>query len=207
MLENPSNPSSPTNPAENDPQAQTPPTEVNPPDHYPGDPAGMAMPTTTLPNPSEGTTTTDVRHAAQEALRRFQLNHPEKSPAADAAPIESTPTYVEGEVNLRIEIEGAPTPVIVQVKDEVIIGRRDPTANIAPAVDLTAHGGYQMGISRHHARLNIQDQRLILTDLGSRNGTYLNGTKLESQSSSPINNGDEIRLGKIVMRVYLQTKE
>ncbi len=50
-------------------------------------------------------------------------------------------------------------------------------------------------VSRHHARIMISVDEASLEDLGSKNGTSLNGCKVEG--SSPLRDGDEIRLGSV----------
>lgn len=50
-------------------------------------------------------------------------------------------------------------------------------------------------ISRHHARILLAEGQVLLEDLGSKNGTLLNGAKIER--SVPLQDGDEIRLGSI----------
>jgi Protein of unknown function (DUF3662)/FHA domain len=52
--------------------------------------------------------------------------------------------------------------------------------------------------SRHHARLIARDGLLILTDLGSTNGTRVNGDAIREL---PVGAGDEIRIGDSVIRV------
>jgi DNA-binding winged helix-turn-helix (wHTH) protein len=53
------------------------------------------------------------------------------------------------------------------------------------------------GVSRHHARLRLEGPRATVEDLGSKNGTYLGGTRVDSPS--PLSDGDQIRLGTVVM--------
>lgn len=50
-------------------------------------------------------------------------------------------------------------------------------------------------VSRHHARILVADGKALLEDLGSKNGTMVNGTRIDR--SSPLQDGDEIRLGSI----------
>jgi len=50
----------------------------------------------------------------------------------------------------------------------------------------------QMGISRSHAAVIVQNGDYYLRDLGSKQGTYLNGTKVEQ---GKLANGDRIQLG------------
>lgn len=48
-------------------------------------------------------------------------------------------------------------------------------------------------ISRHHCLIRIRGDEATLSDLGSSNGTYLNGTRVISQAT--LRTGDEIRFG------------
>ena len=48
-----------------------------------------------------------------------------------------------------------------------------------------------------HAALKIHNQRVVITDLGSSNGTRVNGQKIVPHVDYPLNHGDMIALGKI----------
>ncbi len=52
-------------------------------------------------------------------------------------------------------------------------------------------------ISRIHCRLINEDGRICILDLGSTNGTYRNGIKLNPQEKTFIEEGDEIRIGRV----------
>lgn len=54
------------------------------------------------------------------------------------------------------------------------------------------------GVSREHARLFKRGEAVLLADLNSSNGTYLNGKKV---SHAELKSGDEIRLGRAVLTV------
>ena len=55
-------------------------------------------------------------------------------------------------------------------------------------------------VSRRHARILITDGSATIEDLGSKNGTHLNGRRIEGRS--PLSDGDELRVGpeKMVFR-------
>jgi pSer/pThr/pTyr-binding forkhead associated (FHA) protein len=53
-------------------------------------------------------------------------------------------------------------------------------------------------VSGHHAVLNADEQVFRLTDLGSTNGTFLNGLRLTPNEAVAISDGDEITLGGAV---------
>lgn len=53
-------------------------------------------------------------------------------------------------------------------------------------------------ISRIHCRFSQNEEgRIVLTDLNSTNGTFKNGLRLKPQESSFIEEGDEVRIGRI----------
>jgi pSer/pThr/pTyr-binding forkhead associated (FHA) protein len=58
-----------------------------------------------------------------------------------------------------------------------------------------------MGVSRKHARIIARNSRVTITDLGSYNGTYLNGGKLEPDKVYRLNHGDHLRLGKLELQL------
>jgi pSer/pThr/pTyr-binding forkhead associated (FHA) protein len=150
------------------------------------------------PPRSSGGTTHDLRGEAEEALRRYNLDPIPRRSTPEAAP--------SGDgVTLRVEIKGATTALFISLTGDAIVGRRDPLSERVPDVDLTPYGGYQMGISRRHAMICLRDQGVELIDLGSRNGTFLNGDRLQGHQPAQVQNGDEVRLGKIAMVVYLET--
>jgi DNA-binding winged helix-turn-helix (wHTH) protein len=57
------------------------------------------------------------------------------------------------------------------------------------------------GISRHHARLIVDGTRVLIEDLGSKNGTLLRGQLLTHPLE--VVDGDEIRFGSITLTLRL----
>jgi pSer/pThr/pTyr-binding forkhead associated (FHA) protein len=55
-------------------------------------------------------------------------------------------------------------------------------------------------ISRKHCRLIREDDTLKIEDLGSSNGTYINGQRIQGATLSP---GDTIKIGSVVFVVQL----
>lgn len=52
-------------------------------------------------------------------------------------------------------------------------------------------------ISRLHARIEKEGDKILLTDMNSMNGTYKNGLRMEPSETVEIEPGDEIRFGKL----------
>jgi hypothetical protein len=72
---------------------------------------------------------------------------------------------------------------VALVEGENIVGR-DP--DVAVWIDLNS-------VSRHHARVVVADGAAHLEDLGSKNGTLVNGERITS--ARPLSNGDRIKVG------------
>lgn len=109
----------------------------------------------------------------------------------------------ESSYTLILHIPGNNQPISIKPADhnEVVFGRQDPSANIFPQVDLTLYAAFQLGLSRKHATVIYKERQLYLQDLKSANGTYLNGVKLPAYEQHQIRNGDEIRMGQLIMQV------
>ncbi|MFO7663334.1 MAG: FHA domain-containing protein [Chloroflexota bacterium] len=84
-------------------------------------------------------------------------------------------------------------------RDDFLIGRRDPAIGCFPEVDLVPYGGEEGGVSRRHARLIVDDGNYFVEDLNSVNYTFVNRQKLEPGVPKPIRDGDEIRLGRVLL--------
>ncbi len=54
------------------------------------------------------------------------------------------------------------------------------------------------GVSRRHAAIEVGQDALTLVDEGSRNGTFLGGTRVER---ARVSRGDELRFGPVVLRL------
>jgi predicted component of type VI protein secretion system len=52
---------------------------------------------------------------------------------------------------------------------------------------------YDPSISRHHARIHVDNERAVMEDLGSRNGCRVNGNPLKEPTE--LADGDRIRIG------------
>lgn len=88
------------------------------------------------------------------------------------------------------DLSGAPSQEFELVKPEIVIGRDEGVElHIAsPAV------------SRRHARLMREGEGYMLEDLGSSNGTFVNGEKLSGRY--PLKSGDRVRLGQAITLTY-----
>ena len=123
---------------------------------------------------------------------------PQQVPQAPGWP--PTPTITP---RLFVQATGAPLSFPMG-KSEIFIGREDPVSNHFPDVNLGPHGGEDGGVSRNHAKLVIQGNQCFLEDLKAVNYTFVNRQRLSEGARQPLNNGDELRFGKIIVMFYTQ---
>jgi len=83
---------------------------------------------------------------------------------------------------------------------EIVIGRADPTSDSYPDIDLTGYGGEDGGVSRIHAIIRVNNGHFMLEDQQSTNFTFLNKQRLEPYTPTTMKSGDELRLGRIMIR-------
>jgi len=139
--------------------------------------------------------TYDVSDEASEALKRFEAEQ-----RINAA----LPSYAQP-VTIQLRFESIERHAEFILDSEAILGRQDALADDHVDIDLTQYGGYQLGVSRKHASFRRDNRGYIrLVDLSSRNGTFINGKKLDAYVPAPIVDGDLIRLGKLVARVHVE---
>jgi hypothetical protein len=104
---------------------------------------------------------------------------------------------------IRVSILDSGRQIEFPLSKEISMGRLDATTATFPDIDLTTDGALEKGVSRRHAKITRKGTELYLEDLGSVNGTFLNGKRLTPYLPHVLNNKDELRLGKITMRIHL----
>jgi hypothetical protein len=85
----------------------------------------------------------------------------------------------------------------------IVLGRRDQEHNIKPNVDLTPDGAARYGVSRRHARIHQMREGTFVEDLGSTNGTFINGQRLFPAKLYPLEHGDMLHLGRLKLAITL----
>jgi Protein kinase domain/FHA domain len=121
---------------------------------------------------------------------------PPTAPPVVAAPAPvagGSPPSEGGSEKLRLKVTaGNATGTKIEVSDELVIGRHaEGVGRLADDVE----------ISRRHARLTRAGSGFVVEDLGSTNGTFLNGRRIEGPELLSV--GDEIELGGTRMIVQV----
>jgi pSer/pThr/pTyr-binding forkhead associated (FHA) protein len=124
-------------------------------------------------------------------------------PASRADPwATSTPAAAEtAAVTLTITVVASGRQLPLTGSNEFVLGRLDATRGVFPDVDLTPDGGLEGGVSRRHARIQRQRTQFFIEDLGSANGTFLNGQRLTPYLPHPLHDGDELQIGRIRLQI------
>ncbi|SRR5258708_14156755 len=105
---------------------------------------------------------------------------------------------------LYLAIRGAPNPFKITLRDEMIIGRSTSQSALGPDIDLSSFGAEKLGVSRLHAALKRTGDTVSLMDLQSSNRTFVNGQRMYAHEVRVLRDGDEIRLGKLVIKVIFR---
>jgi len=86
----------------------------------------------------------------------------------------------------------APSTEIRVRRFPFLIGR-DSTCHLRPATPL---------VSARHCSIDCRDERVLIRDLNSTNGTSLNGQRIQAETE--LRDGDHVRVGPIKLQVQLE---
>lgn len=111
-------------------------------------------------------------------------NHPEGAPAAERRPERRPARCLMFEFEGRHRMEPLDRPVMR-------VGRDEECEIFVPA----------LSVSRRHADVHLIGPMLILRDVGSRNGTFVNGSKIRQ---ARVDRGDEIVFGEVQAFVVIE---
>src|SRR6516164_5595480 len=92
-------------------------------------------------------------------------------------------------ISIQIVQAGAPARRVRIDGQEARIGRESDNHLMLPDAK----------ISKHHAIVRASDERIVIEDLKSTNGTYVNGSRL--MAAREVNAADEIELGDYSLKV------
>ena len=90
--------------------------------------------------------------------------------------------------------------------DEANVGRSDAAQNWHPELDVIPYGGGapDLGVSRHQARLVRQNGDFAVVDVGSTNGTYVNGHAVPYNQPTPLHDGDTLSFGALNTHISIK---
>ncbi|MCB0163157.1 MAG: FHA domain-containing protein [Anaerolineae bacterium] len=91
--------------------------------------------------------------------------------------------------------------IVLPVDKTIHLGRIDPALGVYPEIDFTSDGPEAKSVSRRHASISRTDKGILVEDLGSVTGTFVNSERLAPFLPEILDDGDELQLGKLRVSV------
>jgi FHA domain-containing protein/zinc ribbon protein len=129
----------------------------------------------------------------------------DSSAPADAAPPPAAPAQATASTTPVLTILFATGGQHEITTDVTNVGRSDVAQNWHPELDLIPFGGAapDLGVSRHQARIQRTGDTFSITDVGSTNGTFVNGKALEYNQPVDLHDGDSVAFGAFNAKVTI----
>jgi pSer/pThr/pTyr-binding forkhead associated (FHA) protein len=108
-----------------------------------------------------------------------------------------------GPLAIRLKIGENERLVEATLNKAIHLGRLDPASDVFPEVDLTNDNGLEKGVSRRHARILKREGTVVVEDLGSINGTFINGKRLAPYLPEVLRHNDQLQLGKLLIEIEM----
>lgn len=145
----------------------------------------------------EGIPTSDIRPTTVPTSE-LEESPPPSSPSLKPAP--------GGKATVSLHILSSGDILPITESGDISIGRYSDGQPMMPDIDLTPYKAYEAGVSRMHASITIGEDNISITDLGSANGTRINGKKISANVPYTMQHGDMLTLGKFKIQVIFQQK-
>ncbi|GAB4209416.1 MAG: zinc ribbon domain-containing protein [Roseiflexaceae bacterium] len=175
------------------------------PNYPPPQPAQPAQP---VAPPSYGAAPAAPPSYAQPAQPAQPVYTPPVQPAQPAQPVYTPPVQPAQPARTslapaRLVAVATGAAMALPATAQAIIGRADPVSQFRPDLDLTAYGALEQGVGRRHVRLFVQDGQIMVEDMDSTNGSQVNGQRLPPRQPRALRDGDQLQLGRLVLRIQL----
>jgi len=97
----------------------------------------------------------------------------------------------------RLVADGGVEEFYLNREAETLVGRIDPVTGIRPDVDLTNLDGPR-SVSRRHAKIIREDGEFqVVEEIGTMNGTFVNGKRIATGTPTTLQDGDRLRFGLV----------
>jgi pSer/pThr/pTyr-binding forkhead associated (FHA) protein len=152
------------------------------------------------PQPSESTNQTAVINRKDLPGQSMTVQIDDLPEIEDSADWGSA--FLGKRAQLQLEVAGlSEASIQVTIKDQLVIGRESSDSPEKPDLDLSPYGAARLGVSRRHIMITKEGNILKVVDLGSTNGTYLNGVPLRENQPRVLRTGDKLSLGHLLVTV------
>jgi adenylate cyclase len=142
-------------------------------------------------------------HQLKNVSRAIQIYHVRHAQQANVAPPANTATTTKSVPQITLRFEGADSKSqkfafdvaldkLVVTTDGMTIGRAGDQCEL-----VVPHAT----VSRRHAKLQLKGEALQVEDLGSTNGTAVNGAIIKPGQPVPLQAGNKLRLGDVELLI------
>jgi hypothetical protein len=122
----------------------------------------------------------------------------------DVSSAETPPTFLAADAWGSLHLMDSGQILPLSTRNEYTLGRISEGQPIMPDIDLSPYNAYASGVSRLHALIRRDGKRVILMDLGSANGSFVNGKRLTPNVERLLSHGDVVVLGKLKFQVLIR---
>ncbi len=120
----------------------------------------------------------------------------EKSIPIPATPVQPAPPAATRLQTLSARLRQVQTDTLIEIPRQLSIVRiGKPNEQTPPDIDVSGFPNSEV-VSRTHANLRVEGDVYYIEDVGSSNGTYINGLPLAAGNRHRLRLGDRIALGK-----------
>ncbi|MEP7288242.1 MAG: FHA domain-containing protein [Chloroflexota bacterium] len=106
--------------------------------------------------------------------------------------------------DIAIYVADVEEPLIIPLVRELMLGRYGGVEAEDPAnIDLAPFKAFEKGVSRKHAVLRRLGPDVVILDLESTNGTWLNGVSLKAHQPVTLRSGDRVLMARLMLQIYL----
>jgi pSer/pThr/pTyr-binding forkhead associated (FHA) protein len=98
-------------------------------------------------------------------------------------------------------------PLVIEIASQAVLGRYAAGSASQPRIDLAPYNAFGKGVSRMHAIIRRTERGLVVEDLASSNGSWLNGVRLNPFSPRPLQSGDRLALSQLEIVVHFKAEQ
>ncbi|MDX2066127.1 MAG: FHA domain-containing protein [Fimbriimonadaceae bacterium] len=128
-------------------------------------------------------------------VQKIQLDPTASDPIA-GDPLTGKPVTSAAPGGISLAGPAVAAPSLVSLQGDVI--PLEPVTTVGREAGLGLSLTTESTVSRRHAELRLSGPELIVTDLGSSNGTYVNGQRITAPT--PVRPGDRVQFGEVAFR-------
>lgn len=137
-----------------------------------------------------------------DQMLREALGSQDVSPGGMQAPEMPTPDAAPAPAGPQRLIHASGMEFSLSASSETLVGRRDPVTGIHPDVDLTPIDT-QRSTSRRHAKIYRRGGKFfVCEEIGTMNGTFVNGERVETGVPVEAKPGDELQFGLVKLAFH-----